>query len=115
MQIDDALVVAFHSQKFEIAIETNGTISLPDGIDWICVSPKADTNIVVTQGHELKLVYPQLENKPENYNYLNFEHRYLQPLDDANLKENINACIQYCLANPMWKLSIQTHKILGIA
>ena len=114
MQIDANLVETFHSQSFEIALETNGTISLPHGIDWICVSPKADTNIVVTQGHELKLVYPQLENKPEDYDYLNFEHRYLQPLDDAKLKENINACIEYCLAHPTWKLSIQTHKILGI-
>ena len=88
---------------------------MPEGIDWVCVSPKADTEIVITKGDELKLVFPQKENHPENYENLKFDHFYLQPLDDINRNENTNLCIKYCLQNPKWKLSAQTHKYLGIA
>ena len=115
LQLDDNLVREFHEKGFEIAIETNGSLVLPEGIDWVCVSPKADTEIVITKGDELKLVFPQKENHPENYENLKFDHFYLQPLDDINRNENTNLCIKYCLQNPKWKLSAQTHKYLGIA
>lgn len=115
LQIDQTLVDILHKNQFEIAIETNGTVALVDGIDWICVSPKADTQIIVTKGNELKLVYPQKENRPENYAHLDFENFYLQPLDDAAQSENTMACIDFCMKNPKWKLSVQTHKFLGIA
>ena len=114
LQMDDTLINVFHEHGFEIAIETNGTVELPGGIDWICVSPKADTDILITTGDELKLVYPQLENIPSDYLHLNFDHFYLQPLDDQLRIENIRKTIDYCLAHPQWKLSIQTHKYLGI-
>jgi 7-carboxy-7-deazaguanine synthase len=114
LQMNDELIAVFHEANIEIAIETNGTVALPDGIDWICVSPKADTDIIITKGHELKLVYPQLENKPQDYKHLDFDHFYLQPLDDNNHKVNTTATIQYTLAHPKWKLSVQTHKFLGI-
>jgi 7-carboxy-7-deazaguanine synthase (Cx14CxxC type) len=114
LQLDKEMIDAFHSEGLKIAIETNGTIALKPGIDWICVSPKADTSIVVTKGHELKLVYPQLENEPYEYEHLGFDHYYLQPLDDENQAENIRECVQYCLQNPKWKLSLQTHKFIGI-
>ena len=114
LQIDEELIEHMHENHIEIAIETNGTVSLAPGIDWICVSPKAHTDIVVGHGHELKLVYPQVENKPEDFSHLNFEHFYLQPLDDENREENTQACIRYCLNHPVWKLSLQTHKYLGI-
>jgi 7-carboxy-7-deazaguanine synthase len=114
LQIDDALINTFHNHRMTIAIETNGTVDLPRGIDWICVSPKADTNIVIKRGHELKLVYPQQENVPNQFKDLDFDHFYLQPLDDAHQEKHIKTCIAYCLKHPQWKLSLQTHKILGI-
>ncbi len=114
LQMDEDLINALHFAGIKIAIETNGTIELPEGIDWICVSPKANTEIVVTEGNELKLVYPQKENSPIQYEELNFKHFYLQPLDDANQQMNIENTILYCLNHPKWKLSIQTHKVLGI-
>lgn len=114
LQIDEVLITTFHQSGFEIAIETNGTVVLAEGIDWICVSPKADTEIIITKGDELKLVYPQLENKPEDFLHYHFKHFYLQPLDDQKQEEHIKKTIQYCLDNPKWKLSIQTHKFLGI-
>lgn len=114
LQLNQTLVDLFHQYKFQIAIETNGTIQLAQGIDWICVSPKANTHIVVTQGHELKLVYPQIENKPEDFMHLAFDHFFLQPLDDQHQWENTKKTIQYCLQHPMWKLSCQSHKFLGI-
>ncbi len=114
LQMDDTLIQTFHDKGIEIAIETNGTVTLPDGIDWICVSPKANTEIIITRGHELKLVYPQKENTPANYEHLNFDHFYLQPLDDHEQKEHIKQTIDYCKQHPNWKLSIQTHKFLGI-
>ena len=114
LQMDETLIQSFHNHHLEIAIETNGTIELPKGIDWICVSPKADTAIIVTKGDELKLVYPQLENLPHQYEGLDFTHFYLQPLDDHRQEENIKSCTAYCMKHPRWKLSLQTHKILGI-
>ncbi len=114
LQMNDELIDIFHQKGIEIAIETNGTVTLPDGIDWICVSPKANTDIIITKGHELKLVYPQKENTPADYEALNFDHFYLQPLDDQNQAEHIKQTIDYCKQHPNWKLSIQTHKFLGI-
>lgn len=114
LQLDKALLDKLHTAGMEAAIETNGTLPLPQGIDWICVSPKADTDIVVKQGHELKLVFPQAENTPSMFEHLNFEHFYLQPLDDKNREEHTNRAVEYCLCHPKWKLSLQTHKYLGI-
>lgn len=114
LQLDDALIKALHKAGFKIAIETNGTLALAEGIDWICVSPKADTKLVQKTGHELKLVFPQLENKPEDFEHLNFENFSLQPLDDDRQSENMKAAFEYCVANPKWRLSVQTHKWLGV-
>lgn len=114
LQLDAALIAAFHAANFEIAIETNGTLALPDGIDWVCVSPKADSEIIITKGDELKLVYPQKEHTPEQYQDLDFGHFYIQPLDDHKRSHNTRQSIEFCLANPKWKLSIQTHKVLQI-
>ncbi len=114
LQMDDELIRAFHHAGLEIAIETNGTIPLPNNIDWVCVSPKADTEIVVQTGDELKLVYPQPENHPAFYEHLNFRHYYLQPLDNEHQSRNIAETVAYCLKNPKWKLSLQTHKFIGI-
>jgi len=114
LQIDDALINNLHARGFEIAVETNGTIQAVAGIDWICVSPKADTTIVVTQGHELKLVYPQANALPENFADLEFDNFYLQPMDGPDRLANSKAAIEYCQNNPQWTLSTQTHKMLGI-
>jgi 7-carboxy-7-deazaguanine synthase (Cx14CxxC type) len=114
LQIDDALVNNLHARGFEIAVETNGTIKEVAGIDWICVSPKADTVIVVTRGQELKLVYPQSNAPPKTYEGLAFDHFYLQPMDGPDRLANSKAAIKYCQNNPQWKLSTQTHKLLGI-
>lgn len=114
LQMDALLVDYFHKAGIEIAIETNGTVSLPSGIDWVCVSPKANTDLVITKGNELKLVYPQIENTPDQFEYLDFEYFYLQPLDNAHQADNIKATVAYCMEHPKWKLSLQTHKILGI-
>lgn len=120
LQLDAALIDAFHAAGFEIAVETNGTIAAPQGIDWICVSPKAGTRIVQTSGQELKLVYPQALAMPERFGTLDFQHFFLQPMDGLGpdgLEErqrNTKAALDYCLTHPKWRLSIQTHKILGI-
>lgn len=114
LQLDEPLVEAFKTAGFEVAIETNGTRPLPPGIDWICVSPKASAQLVITRGQELKLVYPQLQAPPERFAGLDFEHFYLQPLDGPAAQENLAATVRYCLAHPQWKLSLQTHKIIGI-
>jgi 7-carboxy-7-deazaguanine synthase len=114
LQLDEALVSALHAQSFEIAIETNGTKSLPEGIDWICVSPKAETEIVVRSGTELKLVYPQPGLLPERVQGWSFQHRFLQPMDGPNVAANTRAATEYCLAHPQWRLSLQTHKLIGI-
>lgn len=114
LQLDSALIGALHDQGFEIAIETNGTRPLPEGIDWICVSPKADAQLVVRAGNELKLVYPQPKATPEQFSGLAFEHFYLQPMDGLMQHEYTRRCTQYCLEHPQWKLSLQTHKLIGI-
>lgn len=114
LQLDTALINALHAEGFEIAVETNGTIMAPEGIDWICVSPKAGSKIIQTSGQELKLVFPQSENTPEQFKDMKFEHFYLQPKDDDKQAENIHATINYCQKHPQWRLSLQTHKITGI-
>ena len=116
LQLDTAAIDALHSARFEIGVETNGTIAAPAGIDWICVSPKASAPVVQRSGQELKLVFPQVEAdaRPEAFVEADFTHFFLQPLDDANKDKNTLAAIEYCLANPAWKLSLQTHKLIGI-
>ena len=114
LQISDALVQSLHARGFEIAVETNGTVEAVAGIDWVCVSPKADSEIVVTQGQELKLVYPQLDSMPERFAHLAFENFYLQPMDGPDRLANSKAAIEYCQKHPQWNLSTQTHKMLGI-
>jgi 7-carboxy-7-deazaguanine synthase len=114
LQFDDALVAALHAQGFEIGIETNGTLLPPDGIDWICVSPKADAEPKLTRGNELKLIYPQDGAEPERYAGLAFDHFFLQPMDNAQRDANTRAATEYCLAHPQWRLSLQTHKLIGI-
>ena len=114
LQMDKKLVDAFHTETLEIAIETNGTVPLPEGIDWICLSPKANTELVILKGHELKLVFPQKGAEPERFTHLDFDNLYLQPMDGVFQKNNIQLTLDYCLKNPQWKLSLQTHKILNI-
>lgn len=114
LQVDTALIEALHGRGFTIAIETNGTIEPPPGLDWICVSPKAGSELVVRKGHELKLVYPQADNTPEDFAGLEFERFSLQPMDGPDIAQSTQAAIAYCLRHPQWRLSVQTHKTLGI-
>ena len=114
LQLDPPLLAALHAAGFEVAVETNGTIEPPGGIDWLCVSPKADADLVVQSGHELKLVFPQDGAEPERYERLRFDHFFLQPMDGPRREENTAAALRYCLAHPRWRLSLQTHKLLGI-
>lgn len=114
LQMDERLIEALHSRGFEISIETNGTITVPKGIDWICVSPKANTEVVVQKGNELKLVVRQQGITPVSFDNWDFEHFYLQPMDGPSLNEFTKWATDYCLHHPKWKLSIQTHKFLGI-
>ena len=114
LQLDGALIEAVHEAGFEIAVETNGTLEPPPGIDWLCVSPKAGADLVVRQGSELKLVYPQPEAGPERFAGLDFAHFLLQPMDGPDRAANTRAAIEYCLTHPQWRLSMQTHKYLGI-
>lgn len=114
LQLDQTLVDCCHHYGFEVAIETNGTKPLARGIDWICVSPKADTELLITQGHELKLVYPQPLAQPERFDSLDFEHFYLQPMDSPTRLIHTQQVIDFCKQHPKWKLSLQTHKTLGI-
>lgn len=114
LQLDPPLIDAVHRQGFEIAVETNGTIACPGGIDWICVSPKAGTELVQRAGDELKLVYPQQGAEPHRFEDLDFRHFALQPMDGPNLAENTQATVAYCLRNPRWRLSLQAHKLLHI-
>jgi len=114
LQMDAELVHALHAQRFEIAVETNGTQLPPEGIDWICVSPKAGAPLVLTGGNELKLVYPQPGGEPERFADLDFEQFFLQPMDGPDRERNTELALSYCLAHPQWRLSIQTHKLLGI-
>jgi 7-carboxy-7-deazaguanine synthase len=115
LQLDAALIEALHARGFSLALETNGTLSVPDGVDWICVSPKAQAEVVQTHGQELKLVYPQTDVDPARFEGLAFERFLLQPMDGPRRAENTQAAIAYCLAHPRWRLSVQTHKYLGIA
>jgi 7-carboxy-7-deazaguanine synthase len=115
LQVDEALVAAQHARGFSLALETNGTLPAPQGIDWICVSPKAEAPVVQTRGQELKLVYPQPGVDPARFEGLAFERFLLQPMDGAEREANTAAAIAYCLAHPRWRLSVQTHKYLGIA
>jgi len=114
LQLDDALVSALKQQGFEVAIETNGTKPLPEGLDWVCVSPKSTAEVIITSGDELKLVYPQLNAMPETFKDLDFDHFYLQPMDSPNQRQNTRLCVEYCMRHPQWKMGLQTHKILGI-
>lgn len=117
LQVDQQLVDGFHKKGFEIAVETNGTQLPPTGIDWICVSPKANAPLILDHGHELKLVYPQTDLTPDSVADLAFEHFYLQAMDDADetiRTHNVSETLNYCLTHPQWKMSVQTHKILNI-
>ena len=114
LQLDEALVEAFHDRVFEVAIETNGTKIPPPGVDWICVSPKAGADLVLREGHELKLVFPQPGAEPELFTDLDFDHFYLQPMDGPCIERNTQLTLKYCLDHPQWRLSVQTHKLLRI-
>lgn len=116
LQLDDALIEALHTAGFEIGVESNGTISAPAGIDWLCISPKGNAPLQQVTGNELKLVFPQQEAaaQPESFAELEFQHFYLQPLDGEETDANTKKVVDYCLRNPQWKLSMQTHKYLGI-
>lgn len=116
LQVDSALIAAIHARGFRIAIETNGTLVAPSGIDWICVSPKAGAQLVQTHGHELKLIYPQAGLLPHDlpFSALHFDHYLLQPMDGPAILANTASAIEYCRANPQWRLSMQTHKVLQI-
>ena len=115
LQLDTPLVDALHAQGFEVAVETNGTQAAPPGLDWICVSPKANARMVLTSGSELKLVYPQPTALPERFADLDFKHFFLQPMDGPARQHNTQQTVAYCLAHPQWRLSLQTHKVIGIA
>ncbi len=115
LQLDEALVDAFHALGFEVAVETNGTQPAPRGLDWVCVSPKADAPLVLAQGDELKLVFPQALAMPERFAGLAFRHFFLQPMDGPDRARNTQLAIEHCLAHPQWRLGIQTHKVIGIA
>jgi len=114
LQLDEAAIDALHARGFEVAVETNGTQPAPRGLDWICVSPKAGAPVVLTSGHELKLVYPQPEAQPERFAALDFRHFFLQPMDGPDRALNTQLAVEYCLAHPQWRLSVQTHKVVGI-
>ena len=114
MQLDAPLIEALHARGFEVAIESNGTLPAPDGIDWICISPKADAPVVQTSGQELKLVYPQPLAMPDRFESLDFQHFWLQPMDGPDQAANTAAAIEYCLTHPQWRLSVQTHKYIGV-
>ncbi len=114
LQLDSRLIAALHQAGFEIAVETNGTLQPPDDLDWLCVSPKAGTELVIRSGDELKLVFPQPGADPAEFESLSFRHFFLQPMDGPDREANTAAALQYCLAHPRWRLSLQTHKLLGI-
>jgi 7-carboxy-7-deazaguanine synthase (Cx14CxxC type) len=114
LQLDVPAVEALHARGFEVAVETNGTQPAPAGLDWICVSPKAEAPVVLTRGNELKLVFPQPDAPPERFARLAFENFFLQPMDGPDVRANTEAAIAYCLAHPQWRLSLQTHKLVGL-
>ena len=114
LQMDRTLIRALQERGFEVAVETNGTLLPPDGLDWICVSPKAGAPLVLKSGNELKLVFPQPDAMPAEFEMLDFEYFFLQPMDGPNLAENTQKALSYCLEHPQWRLSVQTHKVLDI-
>ena len=114
LQMDRILIQTLQSRGFEVAVETNGTLVPPDGLDWICVSPKAGAPLVLESGNELKLVFPQLDAMPAEFEMLDFEYFFLQPMDGPNLAANTQEALSYCLEHPQWRLSVQTHKVLDI-
>lgn len=114
LQLDQPLVDAFHAADIEIAVESNGTIEPPTGIDWLCISPKIGSEMIVTKGQELKLVYPQAGGEPDQFEHLDFEHFFLQPMDCEEQAENTIKTVDYCKAHPNWRLSLQTHKFIDI-
>jgi 7-carboxy-7-deazaguanine synthase len=114
LQLDEELIEALHQRSFEVAVETNGTRPAPASLDWICVSPKAGAPFVQTRGNELKLVFPQENAPPEKFAQLDFDHYFLQPMDGPDADVNTERAIEYCLAHPLWRLSIQTHKLVGL-
>ena len=114
LQLDEPLLDAFHQQGFSVAIETNGTQPVPPGVDWVCMSPKANAPLVVERGDELKLVYPQEGAEPERYIHLGFTHFFLQPMDGPERDRNTALAVEYCLRHPRWRLSLQTHKLIGL-
>jgi len=114
LQVNESLISALHQRGFEVAVETNGTRPAPRSLDWICVSPKAGAPLVQTTGNELKLVYPQENAPPENFEQLDFRHFFLQPMDGPHTERNTALAIEYCLRHPRWRLSIQTHKLVGL-
>lgn len=114
LQLDTDLLLAIKRHRFDIAVETNGTLPVPENIDWICVSPKANAKLTQTSGHELKLVYPQARNSPPDFEHLQFQHWFLQPMDGPHLTHNTKLTIAYCRSHPRWRLSLQTHKLIGI-
>lgn len=115
LQLDEPLINVLHALGFEVAVETNGTQPAPRGLDWICVSPKANAELVLTRGSELKLVFPQVAAMPDRFVDLDFQHFFLQPMDGLERERNTQQAVEYCLLHPQWRLSIQTHKIIGIA
>jgi 7-carboxy-7-deazaguanine synthase len=114
LQVDENLISALHERGFEVAVETNGTRPAPESLDWICVSPKAGAPLVQTTGSELKLVYPQHNAPPEKFEQLAFRHFFLQPMDGPDTARNTERAIEYCLRHPRWRLSLQTHKLVGL-
>lgn len=114
LQLDEPLIEAFHRHGLEVAVETNGTLPAPPGLDWVCVSPKAGTELVITRGDELKLVFPQAGAEPPRYEQLDFTHFFLQPMDGPQGAHNTQLTLDYCLTHPQWRLSLQTHKLLQI-
>jgi len=114
LQLDVAMVNAFHAEGMEIAVESNGTIAPPDGVDWLCISPKIGSEMIVTKGEELKLVYPQDGGEPAQFEHLDFKHFFLQPMDSPKQAENTVKAVDYCKAHPKWRLSLQTHKFIDI-
>jgi 7-carboxy-7-deazaguanine synthase (Cx14CxxC type) len=115
LQLDEALANALHAQNFEVAIETNGTCSVPEGVDWICVSPKSGADLLLRSGNELKLVYPQEKASPENFEGMDFQRFYLVPMDGPSREMNTQLAMRYCMEHPNWRLNLQTHKLLGIS
>ena len=114
LQVDKGLISALKKENIYIAVETNGTLAAPDGIDWICMSPKANTEIKLRKGSEVKVVYPQKNLNPDNFNILDFKNFYIQLMDSETYEDNVSKSVKFCMQNPNWKLSLQTHKILGI-